>query len=407
MGWLSSIFASAIALFPVHAQDRLVLISPHWEGIKTEFGRAFNDWYKDKTGRSVTLDWRDMGGANDDLRFILSEYQQTPDSSGIDLFFGGGIDPFVELKQRGLLGAFHPPSALMDGIPTEISGLPLYDPQGCWFGTALSSFGILKNERVVQQMKLPPVRSWRDLTHPALKGWIGSGDPRNSGATHMAYESILQAYGWEEGWKVILGIGRNIRQFDRNGSSAAKACALGNVAYSLVVDFYGFTQIAEVGAENMSLVIPPGESVLNPDCIAILKGAPNRPVAEKFVEFVLSETGQSLWLAPLGHSAGPKKFAIERMAIRPMLYDQFASVTLVKTNPFRDLRPLPYDSQLGTLRWSPLNTLLGAVVIDRSPEERMRARVPLTEDELNVIAKKDWKDPVLRNRILLEWQDFH
>jgi len=126
-----------------------------------------------------------MGGTNDDLRFILSEYQQTPDSSGIDLFFGGEIDPFVELKQRGLLGAFHPPSALMDGIPTEISGLPLYDPQGCWFGTALSSFGILKNERVAQQMKLPPVRSWRDLTHPAMKGWIGSGDPRNSGATHM------------------------------------------------------------------------------------------------------------------------------------------------------------------------------------------------------------------------------
>ena len=386
------------------AQAQLVVISPHVEGIKTEFGRAFNEWHQARGGQAVTMDWREMGGVGDDLRFMVSEFKQTPDSIGIDLFFGGGIDPFIDLSQRELLQTYEPPPEILNGIPSELAGVPLYDSRRRWFGAALSSFGILKNERVVRRMKLPEVKSWRDLAHPALRGWVGSGDPRNSGANHMIYESILQAYGWDEGWKVILGIGSNVRQFDRSGSTAAKACTLGNTAYSVVIDFYGFTQIAEVGADNMSMVIPFSESILNPDCIAMLKGAPHRALAEKFMEFVLSDIGQSLWLAPVGHPQGAQKFSIARMAIRPALYETWSSQTPVRINPFRDLKPLRYRTELGTLRWGPLNALLGAVMIDRSMEDRSRARVPVTEDELNAIAQKDWKDPVQRNRIQLDWQ---
>ena len=389
----------------VEAQDRLVLISPHWEGIKSEFTWAFAEWYHRETGRFVSLDWRDLGGGSDDLKFVLSEYRQSPGGIGIDLFFGGGIDPFIELQREGLLAPYHPSPALLAGIPSEMAGLPLYDPGGHWFGTALSSFGILANEGVVRQMKLPRVRSWRDLADGRLEGWVGSGDPRSSSANHMVYECILQAYGWDEGWKVILAIGRNVRQFDRSGSNAAKACALGNVAYSVVVDFYGFTQISETGEGRMSLVIPAAESVLNPDCIAILKGAPNAAVAARFVEFVLSEEGQSLWMAPRGHPAGPRKFAIGRMTLRPALYERFAAVTPVKTNPFRDLRPLRYDSQLGSLRWASLNALLGALMIDRPPSHRAGVRVPLSDMELNEIARGAWKDPIQRTRLQLLWQE--
>jgi spermidine/putrescine-binding protein len=171
-----------------------------------------------------------------------------------------------------------------------------------------------------------------------------------------------------------------------------------------VVDLYGFTQIAEAGAENMDLILPSGESILNPDCIAILKGAPHPVAAQKFVEFVLSESGQCLWLAPLGHPRGSRKFAIERMAIRPKLYEDMAGMTLVKTNPFREFHPLHYNARVGMRRWGPLNALLGALVIDRSPNQRQNVRVPVSEEELNQLADKEWKDPVQRTRLLLAWQ---
>ncbi|MDD2708277.1 MAG: extracellular solute-binding protein [Verrucomicrobiae bacterium] len=386
------------------AEDRLVLLTAHWEGIRTEFTRAFKDWHRERTGRDVMMDWRDVGGASDAMRYILSEFRTSKESIGIDLFFGGGLDPYLELDQKGLLQACPLPDEVWKGIPSDLAGLPLYHSKGHWFGAAISSFGILCNDRVIRQMGLPPVKTWRDLADPRLKGWVGSGDPRNSGANHMIYECILQSYGWDEGWRVIQGMGANIGQYDRAGSTAAKSCTLGNVACSVVIDFYGLMQVAEGGSENMSLVIPSAESVFNPDCIAMLKGAPHGKTAELFMEFVMSDAGQSLWLAPVGHPSGAKKFAIPRMAMRPKLYETFVDVTPVKVNPFKDLKPMSYRASLGSQRWSPLNALLGAVVIDRPPAERAGVKIPVTEDELSAIAKKDWKDPVRRTRLVLAWQ---
>jgi ABC-type Fe3+ transport system substrate-binding protein len=386
------------------AQDRLVIISPHWEGIRYEFETAFRPYYKRLTGRSIELDWRDMGGASDDLRFVLSEFKKNPKGIGIDLFFGGGIDPFQELKGQKVLTSYNPPDALIESLPKN-SGYTLYDPDRYWFGAALSSFGILRNDRVIKSMQLPEVKTWKDLANPALKGWVGSGDPRNSGSTHMVYECILQAYGWDEGWNIIRGLGANVRHFDRSAGSTAKQCTLGNVAYALVVDFYGFMQIAEGGSENMSMVIPEKESIVTPDAVAILKGAPNLEAAQAFIDFVVSDRAQALWLAPLGHPEGPKKFRIERMATRPELYEKFGSNSLVKINPFRNLRPIPYNSKKGTLRWSSLNALLGALIIDRPPQQRMNVKIPVSELELDELSSKDWKDPIRRVEFQLKWQN--
>jgi hypothetical protein len=122
------------------------------------------------------------------------------------------------------------------------------------------------------------------------------------------------------------------------------------------------------------------------------------------MEFILSDDGQSLWMAPVGDAAGARRFAIPRMGIRPELYETWAAKTPVKINPFRDLKPMRYNPALGTLRRSALDALLGALVIDRPMEERNRVPVPVTEAQLNAIAQKEWKDPVERSRLQLAWQ---
>ena len=40
------------------ADDTLVIISPHNEAVRHEFTLAFAEHYKNKTGRSVRIDWR-------------------------------------------------------------------------------------------------------------------------------------------------------------------------------------------------------------------------------------------------------------------------------------------------------------------------------------------------------------
>ena len=92
------------------AQDKLVIISPHWEGIQTEFSRGFKEWYENKSGRQIKLDWIDSGGSSSNFRFIESEFQRVPDGIGLDLFFGGGTDNYLKLADRGLLVPYKLPA---------------------------------------------------------------------------------------------------------------------------------------------------------------------------------------------------------------------------------------------------------------------------------------------------------
>src|ERR1700675_3235360 len=57
------------------AEDDLVIISPHSEAIRFEFTRAFADYYRQSTGRSVHIDWRIPGGTTEIVRYLNSEFE--------------------------------------------------------------------------------------------------------------------------------------------------------------------------------------------------------------------------------------------------------------------------------------------------------------------------------------------
>ena len=76
------------------ADDQLVVLTPHNESIRAEFGEAFASWWKQKTGRTVHVDWRTPGGTSE-IRMVLdagfkAAEETKRDGIGIDLFFGGG-----------------------------------------------------------------------------------------------------------------------------------------------------------------------------------------------------------------------------------------------------------------------------------------------------------------------------
>ena len=56
------------------ADDTLVIITPHNEAIRYEFARGFAEWYKGRTGRTVAIDWRIVGGTSEIARFLEGEY---------------------------------------------------------------------------------------------------------------------------------------------------------------------------------------------------------------------------------------------------------------------------------------------------------------------------------------------
>ena len=231
-----------------HADETLVIISPHHEGIRYEFARGFRDWYKARTGKLVRIDWRIPGGTTEIARYLASEYQApfeslwrfktrmhwddtiqrafddpklkpgpdptrdtTPQMArrafltsdlgiGIDLFFGGGSYDFAQqaaagrLVDSGFIGAH--PEMFGDGpgrIPQTLGGEPFWDKGGAWFGTVLSAFGICYNDDVLARLGVTgPPRNWSDLGHPALVGQLALADPNMSGSVAKAFEMIIQ-----------------------------------------------------------------------------------------------------------------------------------------------------------------------------------------------------------------------
>jgi len=108
---------------------------------------------------------------------------------------------------------------------------------------------------------------------------------------------------------------------------------LGETAYAFSIDFYGFAQVAIAGRTNLMFVLPQDFTAVNPDGIAILKGAPHLAAAQAFIDFVLSEEGQRLWFLPRGHPDGPKQFSIERMSVRPDFYKRYHGISNIEFSP--------------------------------------------------------------------------
>lgn len=275
----TAVWAFAIASLVARAELQLVVLSPHNEAIREEFERGFSRWHA-AHGEAVDIDWRMVG-------FIRVHPFRSPSTPGSPTESGstsssGVVESRTTKWRRSTSPILTRSRARSSKAFTEqLAGIELRAPDFAWYGAAISSFGILQNLRVQGLARLPSIQRWEDLARPELKGWVGAGDPRGSGTMHVMFESFLQARGWDEGWGLLARVAGNARRFDRISSTTAKDAAVGETAYALAIDFYAFTQIAAAGKTNLSFLLPVDFAAVNPDGIAILRGAPNREMARR------------------------------------------------------------------------------------------------------------------------------
>lgn len=241
---------------PSRYDRRLVVMTPHHEIIRREFGAAFARHWKEKTGEVVFIDWRVPGGTSDIALLLKSEYlgafqyhwekklgrtwspelaqacldgkmalSEGPESSwkpeeharraflesdvgiGVDLFFGGGPYDFQQQARAGVLVATakdgsgglrairkaHPDWFSDQGIPEALSGETFRDQDDRWAGTCLSSFGIVFNRDVLKRLGIgKEPEHWRDLADPRLMGQVALSDPSKSGSVTKAFEMVIQ-----------------------------------------------------------------------------------------------------------------------------------------------------------------------------------------------------------------------
>jgi iron(III) transport system substrate-binding protein len=408
------------------ADDTVVIITPHNEAIRFEYGRGFEAWYRVRTGRTVSIDWRIVGGTSEIARFLEGEYVaafenfwtrrlRKPWSAeiqagfqngrlpadapplvkearaaflasevgcGIDVFFGGGTYDFEKQVQAGRLVdagllRLHPAWFTDEVIPRRHGGEDYWQRDGLWFGTVLSSYGILFNRDALQRLGIgrEPVE-WGDLADPRLIGEVGLADPTKSGSVAKAFENMIQQQmqrrlgalrmaepaasetelearavkeGWREGLRLVQRIGANARYFTDSSQKPPIDVAAGNCAVGLCIDFYGRQQQEAVRrrdhSERLGYISPPGGSVASVDPIALLRGTKNRAAAVAFIEYSLSMEGQKLWNFKPGTPGGPQRLALRRLPVRRDFYQRSEWKPLLSDPgdaPFEQREPLVY-----------------------------------------------------------------
>jgi ABC-type Fe3+ transport system substrate-binding protein len=330
---------------------------------------ALDRWHSQWPG--IELVWQDIGGGTSQIaRYVGARFESNPAGIGIDVLFGGGTDIFLRFASQGLLARLALPASLFDQrIRPQLNGLPLYDPEGRWFGPMLTSFGILHNRAVLERIGQPVPARWADLGAPGLYGWVSAGDPRLTGSLHMVYEIILQGLGWEEGFRLLLRLGANTHSFIRDSGTLTRTVANGEVGAAGNLDANALTAVGR-NPETIGFRLPPGETIINPDAVAVLKGAPRKELARAFVEFTLSDAGQLLFLLQPGQAGGPRRYPLCRLSVVEALYarspPEVRSVGVA--NPFQAGKTISYDGKLGNSRWDALNDLFGAAIIDAHPD---------------------------------------
>jgi len=280
----------------------------------------------------------------------LRETRSKPEA---DIFWVSAVDAFQVLKSDGLLDKITLPPELAARMPRKIGNFPLHDPDGYYWGFAVSGYGLMWNTRYLTLHKLPAPKEWTDLTDARYHGHLIISAPSRSGTTHLTVEVILQAYGWEKGWALLLQSGGNMGTITERSFGVPEAVISGQSGIGVVIDFFGLSALAS--GQPVDFVYPSRTSVV-PASVAVVKNAPNAENARAFVRLLLGDEGQLKLFSP----------EIGRLPVVPALYTKAPKGY---PNPFvMKLGGVDFDDKLSSARRNVVNSLFDHLITFRHAE---------------------------------------
>ena len=301
--------------------------------------------------------------------------QETKAKPAADIFWVSAPDAFLTLKTDGILEKYTPPKEILARMPAKIGAFPISDPDGTYFGFAVSGYGLMWNKLYMQAHKLPEPKEWTDLADPRYHGHLVISAPSRSGTTHLTIEVILQAYGWEKGWALLLNSGGNMGSITERSFGVPEAVNSGQYGVGVVIDFFGLSAIAS--GFPVDFVYPSLTSVV-PASVGIVKGGPNPENARAFVNYLLSDEGQMVLFS-------------KEIARLPVVPDLYAKAPAGYPNPFKmKLGGVDFDNKLSSGRRNVVNSMYDHVITFRHAELKAAWAAIYRAEE--AIAKASGKD---------------
>ncbi len=203
-----------------------------------------------------------------------------------DVWFGGTGDPHLAAFNEGLT-EFYKPSQWDDLLPslTKAVGetyIPLYT----------GALGFVVNEGILAEHGVETPKCWSDLTNPALKNLIAMPDPNASGTAYTTIATLVQIMGEDAAFDYLAKLHQNVQQYTRSGAAPGQLAGRGDVAIAIQFMHDG-VKFAEEGFP-LTVIAPCEGTGFEIGGLSLVKGAPERDAAIKFIEWALTPEAQAI-----------------------------------------------------------------------------------------------------------------
>ena len=293
---IAALVALTMLAGPVAAQapieGELVLITPVSKFIHDAALKAFAEYAKEKWNVTVKVNAIPAGTPVAYGRIV--EWKGKPDA---DIFWGGESALFEKLADQKLLQKVEISKEAWDSVPASIGKpkpIPLKDKDGYWVGTTLEPYGLVYNPKRIQRLGVAEPRDWDDLLNAKLKGEVAQCAPTRSSSSNATYEVILSMYGEDKGWEWLRKLAGNTGHFTARSRDVPTVVAKGEFAAGFAVPSYMAFEEKLAGFDLK--FVAPRNAFVTPEPMAILAGARNPRAARAFIEFLLTERGQKIFM---------------------------------------------------------------------------------------------------------------
>lgn len=257
----------------------LVVYSPNSDG---EIEGLLYYW-GEKYG--VEIELQSMGTGE-----VLSKLQAEKENPQADVMFGG-MNLGAWMSNQDLFQAY---TAEGDDLLPE----GYQNKTGYFTNYLLSGSNLLVNTDLEAELGLD-IQGYADLLDPALKGKIAMGDATGSSSAFAQLTNMLLVMGDgsyydDAAWDFMDKFIENL-----DGKVLGSSSAVYNNTYQgefVVGATYEDPSVALItdGAENLRVVYPEEGAVWLPAASAIVDGAPNVENAQRFLDFLISDEGQTI-----------------------------------------------------------------------------------------------------------------
>jgi iron(III) transport system substrate-binding protein len=280
----------AAAQAPIEGE--LTLITPVSKFIHDAALKAFAEYAREKWGVTVKVNAIPAGTPVAYGRIV--EWKGKPDA---DIFWGGESALFEKLAAQQLLQKVEISREAWESIPASIGKpkpIPLKDKDGYWVGTALEPYGIVYHPKKIQRLGIAEPKEWDDLLHPKLKGEVAQCAPTRSSSSNATYEVMLSMHGESKGWEWLKKLADNTGHFTARSRDVPTVVAKGEYAAGFAVPSYMAFEEKVAGFDIK--FVAPRNAFVTPEPMAVLAGARNPRAARAFIEFLLTERGQKVFM---------------------------------------------------------------------------------------------------------------